>query len=59
MITLLQRMQTSKTDKYVYHFTHFILFSMAIDVPGLNPDFFVGAVEEVQPGCVVMSDSLM
>lgn len=55
MVTLLTRMQTSKTDKYVYHFTHFFLFAMAIDVPDLGPDFVVSAVEEVQPGCVVLT----
>ena len=50
MVTLLTRMQTSKTDKYVYHFTHFLLFAMAINVEGLGPDFIAGAVEEIQPG---------
>jgi exportin-2 (importin alpha re-exporter) len=42
-------MQTSKTDKYVYLFTYFILYSMAIQVEGLNPDYVIGTVEEVQP----------
>ena len=50
IVTLLTRMQTSKTDKYVYHFVYFLLFSMAINVDGLSPDYVVGAVEEVQPG---------
>ena len=50
IITLLTRMQTSKTDKYVYHFVYFLLFSMAINVDGLTPDFVIGAVEEIQPG---------
>lgn len=50
MITLLTRMQTSKTDKYVYHFTYFVLFAMAINVDGLEPDLIAGAVEEIQPG---------
>ncbi|EKM56806.1 uncharacterized protein PHACADRAFT_141741 [Phanerochaete carnosa HHB-10118-sp] len=50
MVTLLTRMQTSKTDKYVYHFTYFLLFAMAINVEGLGPDFIASAVEEIQPG---------
>jgi exportin-2 (importin alpha re-exporter) len=43
-------MQTSKTDKYAYLFVYFLLFSMAVNVDGLTPDFTVGAVEEIQPG---------
>lgn len=48
-MTLLTRMQTSKTDKYVYLFSHFLLFTMAIDVHGLGPDYVISAVEEIQP----------
>lgn len=50
MMTLLTRMQTSKTDTYVYLFVYFVLFSMAINVEGLTPDFIPQAVEAVQPG---------
>ncbi|KIP01732.1 hypothetical protein PHLGIDRAFT_336871 [Phlebiopsis gigantea 11061_1 CR5-6] len=50
VVTLLTRMQTSKTDNFTYYFVYFLLFSMAIKVEGLAPDFVVGAVEEVQPG---------
>ena len=46
-------MQTSKTDKFVYYFVYFLLFSMAIKVDGLIPDFVLGAFEEVQPGYVI------
>ncbi|KAN0094806.1 CAS/CSE protein, C-terminus domain containing protein [Tylopilus felleus] len=49
VITLLTRMQTSKTDKYVYHFTYFFLLTMAIDVAGMGPDYVMSTVEEVQP----------
>lgn len=49
IINLLTRMQTSKTDKYVYLFTYFLLFTMAIKVDGLTPDYLVGTVEEIQP----------
>jgi len=48
-MTLLTRMQTSKTDKYVYLFSHFLLFTMAIDVNGLGPDYVISAVEDIQP----------
>ncbi|TDL23186.1 Cse1-domain-containing protein [Rickenella mellea] len=46
---LLTRLQTSKTDNYVYHLVHFFSFCMAIESNGLTPDFIIGAVEQVQP----------
>ncbi|KAG0700788.1 CAS/CSE protein [Suillus ampliporus] len=49
VMTLLTRMQTSKTDKYVYLFSHFLLFTIAIDVEGLGPDYVISAVEGIQP----------
>lgn len=49
IMTLLTRMQTSKTDKYVYLFSHFLLFTMAVNVDGLGPDYVISAVEEIQP----------
>ncbi|KAI0340315.1 Cse1-domain-containing protein [Trametopsis cervina] len=49
VMDLLKRMHSSKTDKFVYHFVYFFLFSMAIKVDGLSPDFLIGAVEEIQP----------
>ncbi|KAG2034488.1 CAS/CSE protein [Suillus americanus] len=48
IMTLLTRMQTSKTDKYVYLFSHFLLFTMAINVDGLGPDYVISAIEEIQ-----------
>jgi exportin-2 (importin alpha re-exporter) len=48
-MTLLTRLQTSKTDKYVYHFTHLLLFTIAIDVQGLGPDYVISIVEDIQP----------
>ncbi|KAH6910802.1 importin alpha re-exporter [Coprinopsis sp. MPI-PUGE-AT-0042] len=50
IITLLTRMQTSKTDKYVYLFSKFLLYTMAINVDGLGPDTIIAAVESIQPG---------
>lgn len=53
VMMLLKRMQTSKTDKYVYHFTYFLLLTMAIDVAGMGPDYVISTVEEIQPQCVL------
>ena len=52
MVTLLTRMQTSKTEKYVYEFVHFVLYTLAINVDGLTADFIPSAIEEIQPGYV-------
>ncbi|OSC99927.1 Cse1-domain-containing protein [Trametes coccinea BRFM310] len=49
VITLLTRMQTSKTDKYVYHFVYFLGFSLAIAREDITPDYIVGEVESIQP----------
>ncbi|TFK71152.1 importin alpha re-exporter [Pluteus cervinus] len=49
IMSLLTRMQTSKTDKYVYLFARFILFAMALPVDGLGPDYTVTTIEEIQP----------
>ncbi|KAF9463182.1 CAS/CSE protein [Collybia nuda] len=48
IMTLLTRMQTSKTDKFVYLFAKFLLFTMAINVEGLTPDYIIGTIEEIQ-----------
>ena len=47
---LLTRMQANKTDKFVYLFTHFILYTMAVNKVGFTPDQIVGAIEEIQAG---------
>jgi exportin-2 (importin alpha re-exporter) len=49
-MTLLTRMQTSKTDKYTYLFSHFLLFTLAVGTNGLDPDFVIGTVEGIQGG---------
>jgi len=48
--TLLTRLQANKTDKFSYLFAKFVLYIMAIDVEGLDPDYFIRTVEEIQPG---------
>ena len=46
---LLTRLQTARTDKFVYSLVYFFVFSTAIKRDGLSPDFLAGAVEQVQP----------
>jgi len=53
IMTLLTRMQTSKTDKFVYSFTRFLLFTMAINVEDLTPDYVIRTIEEIQPQCAL------
>ncbi|KAI0350026.1 Cse1-domain-containing protein [Trametes cingulata] len=48
IVTLLTRMQTSKTDKFVYHFVYFLAFCLAIGKDGITPDYIVGEVESIQ-----------
>ena len=45
---LLTRLQTARTDGYVYRLVYFFMVGCAVEVEGLGPDFFVGAVEQVQ-----------
>ena len=51
---LLTRMQANKTDKFVYLFTRFILYTMAINKEGFTPDQIVGAIEQIQSGFVIL-----
>ena len=53
-LMLLTRMQANKTDKFVYLFTRFILYTMAINKDGFTPDQIVGAIEEIQSGFVIL-----
>ncbi|KAL1949825.1 hypothetical protein VTO73DRAFT_8706 [Trametes versicolor] len=49
IITLLTRLQTSKTDKFVYHFVYYLGFCLAIAKDDITPDYIVGQVESIQP----------
>jgi len=49
-MTLLTRMQQNKTNTYVYYFTYFLLYMLAINVNGLTPDYLIQTVDEIQPG---------
>lgn len=50
IVSLLTRMQTSKTDKFVYHFVYFLTFVMGVNVDGLSPDYLIEIVEQIQGG---------
>ncbi|KAK2460740.1 hypothetical protein APHAL10511_007210 [Amanita phalloides] len=49
IMTLLTRMQSSKTDSYVYLFARFVLLTMAVNVEGLSPDYIIQIFEDIQP----------
>ncbi|KAJ7623365.1 CAS/CSE protein [Roridomyces roridus] len=49
VMTLLTRMQSSKTDKFVYLFSKFLLYCMALDIDGLGPDYVISTIDEIQP----------
>ncbi|KAJ8473968.1 hypothetical protein ONZ45_g16104 [Pleurotus djamor] len=49
IMTLLTRMHQNKTDNFVYMFSYFILFSVAVN-GGLPPDHLIGTIESIQPG---------
>jgi len=49
IMTLLTRMQSSKTDKFVYLFAKFLLFCCALNVEGLGPDYVIETIDEIQP----------
>jgi len=50
IVSLLSRVQTSKTDKFVYHFVYFLTFVMGVNVNGLSPDYLIEIVEQIQGG---------
>lgn len=52
LLTLLNRLQLTRTDKYALGFVRFLCFVMAVQVEGLSPSFVVHAVESVQAGLV-------
>jgi exportin-2 (importin alpha re-exporter) len=54
VLTLLNRMQTTRTDKYAHGFTRFLCFMMASKASGLTPDFTISTTESIQTGCVLL-----
>ncbi|KAJ7801877.1 CAS/CSE protein [Mycena olivaceomarginata] len=49
VMTLLTRMQSSKTDKFVYLFAKFLLYCCALNVEGFGPDYVIETIDEIQP----------
>ncbi|KAJ7077918.1 CAS/CSE protein [Mycena belliarum] len=49
IMTLLTRMQSSKTDKFVYLFSKFLLYCMALDIESLGPDYVIETIDGIQP----------
>ncbi|CAE6484305.1 unnamed protein product [Rhizoctonia solani] len=50
LVTVMTRLQANKTPAFSYGFMHFACAAMASRAEGMGPDFFIGAVESVQPG---------
>lgn len=50
MLTLLNRLQTTRTDKYAMAFVRFLCFMLASTSGGVTPAFIVSVVESIQPG---------
>jgi CAS/CSE protein, C-terminus len=50
VMSLLTRLQANKTDKFANLFVCFVLYTLAIRVDGMTPDYVVGVVEAAQVG---------
>ncbi|KAF8511326.1 CAS/CSE protein [Gautieria morchelliformis] len=50
VMSLLTRLQANKTDKFANLFVCFLLYTLAIRVDGVTPDYVVGVVEAAQAG---------
>jgi hypothetical protein len=50
LMTLLNRMQTSRTDKFMVGLTRWFCYVAAIEVGNYGPNYIPQAVEAVQPG---------
>ncbi|KAF7419339.1 importin-alpha export receptor [Pleurotus ostreatus] len=50
VMTLLTRMHQTKTDQFVYLFSYFILYTMALNDGGLPADYVITTMEEIQVG---------
>ncbi|KAF7370763.1 Importin N-terminal domain-containing protein [Mycena sanguinolenta] len=49
IMTLLTRMQSSKTDKFVYLLAKFLLHCCALNVEGFGPDYVIETIDDIQP----------
>lgn len=59
LMTLLNRMQTSRTDKYMVGLTHWICYVAAIEVGNYGPDYIPQAIEAIQTGYAKSHKSLL
>jgi exportin-2 (importin alpha re-exporter) len=59
LMTLLNRMQTSRTDKFMVGLTHWICYIAAIEVGNYGPDYVPQAVEAIQDGYAKPHESLL
>ncbi|CAE7209613.1 unnamed protein product [Rhizoctonia solani] len=50
LVTVMTRLQANKTPAFSYGFMRFACATMAVRTEGMGPDFFISAVESVQPG---------
>ncbi|CAE6398308.1 unnamed protein product [Rhizoctonia solani] len=50
LVTIMTRLQANKTPAFSYGFMRFACATMAVRTEGMGPDFFIAAVESVQPG---------
>ncbi|KAF7309671.1 Importin N-terminal domain-containing protein [Mycena indigotica] len=48
--SLLNRLHSSKTDKFTYLFARLMLYCMAVNIDGMGPDYVVATMEEIQAG---------
>ena len=59
LMTLLNRMQTSRTDKFMVGLTHWICYVAAIEVGNYGPDYVPQAVETIQAGYAKPTNHLL
>ena len=52
LLTLLNRLQSTRTDKYAAGFVQFVCFVMAVQAEGLGPSFAVNGINAIQVGYV-------
>ncbi|KAF7308719.1 Importin N-terminal domain-containing protein [Mycena chlorophos] len=48
--SLLNRLHSSKTDKFSYLFARLMLYCTAVNIEGLGPDYLISTMEEIQAG---------
>ncbi|KAE9399137.1 Cse1-domain-containing protein [Gymnopus androsaceus JB14] len=49
IMTILTRLHSNKTDKFVHLLTYFVLYTAALNIDNLGPDYVISTFEEIQP----------